>query len=112
MLKNLKAFKVLLICVFMIFSLCACSGEKASSGSKSANNNSGDVYIPRVQQETPNFQSREKSSSICWTCKGAGTCNFCDGSGIYLFYPEWAGDSCRTCGGTGRCPACNGRGTI
>lgn len=112
MLKNFKTFKVLIICVFLIFSLCACSGENTSSGSQSANNNSGDVYIPYVQQETPNFQSGGQSSSICWYCKGSGTCNFCDGTGRYSFYPEWAGDSCRTCGGSGRCPSCNGRGTI
>ena len=60
----------------------------------------------------PNPSWSDNSGTLCIICHGDGVCGFCEGSGRYEFYPDWAGNSCRTCGGSGKCRTCGGSGWI
>ncbi len=97
------------VCIAVIVALLPLDGNETPA----ANNRKNMQGSGSQSWEMPAYPyvPKEKESMTCWSCYGDGVCDWCDGSGRYDHYPDWAGTICRTCDGTGDCPGCDGRGT-
>lgn len=52
--------------------------------------------------------SKSTTYENCYTCRGAGSCRVCKGSGVYSNYGHTS--TCSACEGTGKCWHCYGSG--
>ena len=102
----MKKVLVGVIIITLIFSLSGCSDNNSKNVP-----NQKKITQPAVQTNRNIVVPNVERKTVCVSCHGTKSCDFCYGSGSYRNPYTGESSTCTACGGSGRCRICNGQGT-